>query len=178
MELFAPSLLADPGLVSWWPHCERHCIGRDSLLTLLRANGVMDARELIPDVRCPVLVVHRVGDPVVPVEPARQTYRRFVEAGVQAELVEVPGQDHFSFAGDPGPICEAIERFTTGRVTSVREHRAPTVAIQVLGGFRVTLDGTEVQEGVWGSRRARTLLKRLVLARGRPVPPEDLVELL
>ena len=46
------------------------------------------------------------------------------------------------------------------------------------GRFAVTVDGREVDASQWGSRQARTLLKRLVLARGWPVTRDELFDLL
>ncbi|MEM1334138.1 MAG: hypothetical protein AAGG08_11830 [Actinomycetota bacterium] len=46
------------------------------------------------------------------------------------------------------------------------------------GRFGVTVDGEEVDAATWGSRRARVLLKRLVVAEGRPVTRDELFDLL
>ncbi|MGH3605300.1 MAG: BTAD domain-containing putative transcriptional regulator [Pseudonocardiaceae bacterium] len=54
---------------------------------------------------------------------------------------------------------------------------APAVSIQTLGGFRVTRDGVAVPTTEWKSKKARDLLKILV-ARRRPTPREQLMELL
>lgn len=178
LERFAPSLLADPDIVAWWPHYERHAISRDGLMDLFRSNSSMDARGVVDRVECPVLVVHRVGDPVVPVERARETVRLFEQAGVDVRVEELPGEDHFAFAGDLDAVADAIERFTTGQV---RRQAAPVrhrVEITAMGRFEVTIDGDPVPTAAWGSRRARTLLKRLVVARGWPVTRDELAELL
>jgi ATP/maltotriose-dependent transcriptional regulator MalT/DNA-binding SARP family transcriptional activator len=54
---------------------------------------------------------------------------------------------------------------------------APSVSIQALGSFRVMRDGVPVPKTAWKSKKARDLLKILV-ARRRPVPREQLMELL
>jgi DNA-binding SARP family transcriptional activator len=54
---------------------------------------------------------------------------------------------------------------------------APAVSIQTLGVFRVIRDGVPIPNTAWKSKKARDLLKSLV-ARRRPTPREQLMELL
>ncbi|MCA1781091.1 MAG: alpha/beta fold hydrolase [Dermatophilaceae bacterium] len=178
IALFAPSLLADEEFVRWWSHYERHAISRDSLLALFQSNGDTDARGVLDRVECPVLIVHRTGDPVVSIERARETLRLFEAAGAEVRMEEVPGGDHYAFAGDVDAICDAVERFTTGTVRSRPTASRRTVRVTTMGRFAVVVDGVPVPVAEWGSRRARTLLKRLVVARGWPVPREELIEVL
>ncbi len=180
VELFGPSLLGDPDFCAWWPHYERHAASRDALLDLFRTNGDMDARGVVGRVEAPVLIVHRAGDPITPIARARETYELFQQAGADVRLEELPGGDHWTFAGDLEEVCRAIERFTTGQVATPRAEASVrhTVQVSAMGRFEVRVDGEPVPLAAWGSRRARTLLKRLVVARGWPVPREELVELL
>lgn len=53
-----------------------------------------------------------------------------------------------------------------------------SVSIVTMGRFAVEVDGEPLQRGAWGSRRARTLVKRLAVARGWPVRRDELTELL
>ncbi|HEX6148194.1 tetratricopeptide repeat protein [Nocardioides sp.] len=55
---------------------------------------------------------------------------------------------------------------------------APPVAISVLGGFQVAVEGAEVPLPAWRSRQARTLVKILAGRRGRPVTRDWLREAL
>ncbi|MEY2400822.1 MAG: hypothetical protein QOJ08_933, partial [Ilumatobacteraceae bacterium] len=72
-----------------------------------------------------------------------------------------------------------IERFTTGSVSNRTltwtKHR---IEIITMGRFDVVVDGTSVPTSAWGSKRSRTLLKRLVVARGWPVTRDELIEVL
>jgi DNA-binding SARP family transcriptional activator/tetratricopeptide (TPR) repeat protein len=54
----------------------------------------------------------------------------------------------------------------------------PSLSVQTLGRFRVLVDGEPVPASSWQSRKARDLLKILVARRGRPVPRDELMELL
>jgi DNA-binding SARP family transcriptional activator len=50
--------------------------------------------------------------------------------------------------------------------------------VRALGRFEVLIDGTPVPAARWQSRKARDLLRILVARRGRPVPRDELCELL
>lgn len=54
---------------------------------------------------------------------------------------------------------------------------APTVSIQTLGVFRVLRDGVPIPNTAWQSKKARELLK-ILIARRRPTPRDQLMELL
>jgi ATP/maltotriose-dependent transcriptional regulator MalT/DNA-binding SARP family transcriptional activator len=60
---------------------------------------------------------------------------------------------------------------------SVLVRSAPTVFIQTLGVFRVIRDGVQIPNTAWQSKKARDLLK-ILIARRRPTPREQLMELL
>ena len=55
---------------------------------------------------------------------------------------------------------------------------AAEVGVQALGRFEVRVGGEPVPPSRWQSRKARDLLRILVARRGRPVPREELCELL
>jgi ATP/maltotriose-dependent transcriptional regulator MalT/DNA-binding SARP family transcriptional activator len=61
-----------------------------------------------------------------------------------------------------------------------RLERAESVAVRIvtLGGFRVYLSGEPIPPSAWQSRKARDLLKLLVSRMGRPLPREQLCEML
>jgi DNA-binding SARP family transcriptional activator len=52
------------------------------------------------------------------------------------------------------------------------------VVVQTLGRLRVLVSGRPLPAAAWQSRKARELLKILVSRRGRPVPREELMDLL
>jgi DNA-binding SARP family transcriptional activator len=54
---------------------------------------------------------------------------------------------------------------------------APAVSIQTLGMFRVIRDGVPIPTTAWKSKKARDLLK-ILIARRRPTPRDQLMELL
>jgi pimeloyl-ACP methyl ester carboxylesterase/DNA-binding SARP family transcriptional activator len=178
-DLFAPSLAADQEYRRWHQRYERNSASRDALLTLFELNGEMDARGVLHRIECPVLMINRVDDLIVPIELARDTSRLLASHGVDVETLEQPGNDHFLYAGHRPAALEAIERFTTGQVRGEHDRWAPRDReISTLGRFDVSVAGVPVPTGDWGSKRARTLLKRLVVARGWPVTRDELIDLL
>ena len=177
VDLFAPSLAGDDSFRQWHQRYERVAATADSLTDLFAQILDMDVREVVPDIAVPILVIHRKGDERVPVELGREV----VELAPNAELIELDGVDHFGYVGDLAEWMTPVERFITGTVQerpldSVQ--RRSSVAITTLGRFAVTVDGEEVATSDWGSRRARILLKRLVVARGWPVTRDELFDLL
>lgn len=178
-DLFAPSIADDGEYRRWHQRYERNAASRDALLTLLDLNGQMDARGVLHRIECPVLMINRVADRMMPIELARETRRLLASHGAAVDAIEQPGPDHYVYAADLVPTLQAIERFTTGRVSS--DHRrwaTGRVTVTTLGHFEVVVDGEPVTMSDWGSRRARTLLKRLVVARGWPVTRDELCEVL
>lgn len=173
-DLFAPSLADDDDYRAWHERYERQSATQDAVNELLHLNAMMDVRDVLGEIRAPVLVLHRTDDVVVPVRFARET----ADALPNARLVERPGRDHFTYAADTEALLTEIEQFVTGRVIDRRPLRTARVEIETLGRFSVRIDGVDVDAAEWGSRRARQLLKRLVVARGWPVTRDALTDML
>jgi DNA-binding SARP family transcriptional activator len=76
--------------------------------------------------------------------------------------------------------AEAALRELGARPQATRSDTAPAaaLAIETLGGFRVLREGAPVPRSEWRSRKARDLLKILVVRHGRPVQRDALIEAL
>lgn len=173
---FAPSLAHDESFRRWHQRYERSAATTDSLRELLELTLEMDVREVLPAIDIPTLVLHRVGDRIVPIEYGQELASKIPGA----RLVELAGDDHFSYAGDIDAWMTEVERFVTGELKRRLPRPAghPAVHISTLGRFGVEVDGVAVPSRDWGSRRARQLCKRLVVARGWPVTRDELMDLL
>lgn len=94
-----------------------------------------------------------------------------------------------AYAGhDAGEVIDArrqslLEFGARWDLARAEEHRAKddraVLSVSTLGGLQVRrADGTVVGTGEWQSKKARHLLKILVARRGKPVPRDQLIELL
>jgi class 3 adenylate cyclase len=113
-------------------------------------NSEVDVRPLLPAIRTPTLVLHRLGDSRVQVEGGRYIAQNI--AG--AKYVELPGEDHFISSGDVDRITDEIEEFLTGSRADVEPDR-------ILATVMLTdiVDSTK-RASELGDRRWRALLDR------------------
>jgi pimeloyl-ACP methyl ester carboxylesterase len=107
LEERAPSVANDPHFREWWAAYLRMGASPGAALALTIMNSDTDIRNVLPLVRVPTLVLHRVGDRCLSIEEGRYVASRI--AG--AQLIELPGDDHLPFVGDQESILEHIEVF-------------------------------------------------------------------
>jgi pimeloyl-ACP methyl ester carboxylesterase/class 3 adenylate cyclase len=122
---------------------------RDAIAFMSMAMEI-DVRDVVPSVRVPTLIVHRVDDPICHVENGR-----FLAANIpDARYVELPGNLHIPWAGSGGDeIVEEIREFLTG----VREAQDPD---RVLATVLFTdIVGSTERATQLGDRRWRELLE-------------------
>jgi hypothetical protein len=110
IEERAPSRQDDPAFRDWWATYLRMGASPGAALALTRMNSDIDVREVLPSVRVPTLLLHRVGDRALRVEESRYIASRVPGA----RLVELPGEDHLPFVGDQDQMLDEIEGFLTG----------------------------------------------------------------
>jgi class 3 adenylate cyclase len=77
----------------------------------LRFGAQTDVRLVLPSVSAPALVLHRTGDPLIPVECGRY----LAEHIEGAKYVELAGPFHLSGAGQDETMLDEIEEFLTGK---------------------------------------------------------------
>jgi pimeloyl-ACP methyl ester carboxylesterase len=102
----APSRATDGEVARWWRRWVRTSASPGAIIDLWRMNMEIDARHLLPTIRVPTLVLHRLGDVVYPSAQSRYIADRLPNA----ELVELPGEDHAWWV-EPDAIAGAIEEF-------------------------------------------------------------------
>ena len=150
LDVYAPSVAADPEFARWWSHYQRVAASPAMAKAVVRLAAEIDIRDVLPAISAPTLVLHRSGDFLWPVEGAR-----FVAESIPgARLVELPGEDHFPFAGDVDLLLDEVESFLTGtRHAPEPDRRLLTVL------FTDIVESTE-QLAKLGDRRWRELLER------------------
>jgi class 3 adenylate cyclase len=114
LELTGPSLASDPRFREWFTRYQRLAMPRGAATTLYRWITQVDVRSVLPSIRVPTLVIHRVD-----ARHHRIAFGRYLAEHIPgARLVELPGADTLPFhAGDFGPLLDQVEEFLTGRVT-------------------------------------------------------------
>jgi len=149
-------------LVTLRARYERQTASPGAAATILRHNTRMDVRYALGAVRAPTLVVHRTGDPIVPVAAGRY----LAEHIRGAELFELPGDFHVAgVPGDDDEFLDAIEEFVTGAPVR-REDDVDRVLMTVL--FTDIVDST-ARASELGDRAWRALLEEHDLAASRAV---------
>ncbi len=132
---------------------ERQSATPGAVATILHHNVRMDVRHALGAISAPTLVVHRVGDPIVPVTAARFLARHIDEA----RLVEFPGDYHLGgLGGEDDDILDVIEEFVTGVPVRHPDHDIDRVLMTVL--FTDIVDST-ARASELGDRAWRALLE-------------------
>ncbi len=167
IDIWAPSALRDEAFKQWWANYLRLAASPGAALAVMRMNREIDVRHVLPAVRVPTLVLHRIGDRLTPVEQGRYLAKHIPGA----RFVELPGDDHLPWFGDVDAILDEIEEFLTG----VRHHaEADRVLATVL--FTDIVASTERAAAI-GDRGWRALLdsyyaavrRELARFRGREI---------
>lgn len=114
---FAPSKAADPAEMRIFARLERLAMSPGTARKLFTLLTQTDVRHVLPAIRVPTLILHRVRDQPVNVGNARYLAERI--AG--ATYVELPGEDHMPFMGDMDALLGEVREFLTG------ERAAPEV---------------------------------------------------
>jgi pimeloyl-ACP methyl ester carboxylesterase len=113
---------ASPEEQEWWNELQRVCTSPENAVQLMYAAGRIDVVDLLPDVKCPTLVMHCVEDEAVPVAEGRLMASRIPGA----EFVELPGRNHLVMHNEPAwPIfVERLSKFMGWEETEARGRTA------------------------------------------------------
>jgi pimeloyl-ACP methyl ester carboxylesterase len=110
LENDAPSMLDDEDFRRWYANRLRLSASPAAAVALQRMNVDTDTRALLPSIRVPTLILHRVGDRNVDVKNARYA----AEHIPGAKYVELAGDDHLPSVGDSQRIVDEIRSFLIG----------------------------------------------------------------
>ena len=103
----------------------RLVVSSGAAFALRRMNRSIDARDILPSIRVPTLVLRRVDDPGAAIEASRY----LVEHVPGAKFVELPGDARFHFVGDGDPFVDEIQEFLTGKRTEPEPDRIPATVL-------------------------------------------------
>ncbi len=124
----APSRAQDRAYLQMMGRLERAVASPSAILALMRANYEIDVGDLLPSIRVPTLILHRVGDATVRVENGR-----YLASNIPgAKYVELPGDDHALQALDRDLLdflLDQTEEFITGEPHSPRPEQTLADAV-------------------------------------------------
>jgi class 3 adenylate cyclase len=111
IDMWAPSLARDPNAAERLAAYFRTAASPGAVAAIMKMNSEIDVRHVLPTIRAPTLILHRVGDRVIEIEHAR----RLAQAIQGAKLIELPGTDHTFWVSDGGLLLDHVEQFLTGK---------------------------------------------------------------
>ncbi len=149
LATLAPSVARDERFKQWWATYLRQSASPSRALALARMNTEIDIRSILPAIRVPTLLLHRTNDHDADVRGARWMASQIPNA----RYVELEGEDHLPFAGDPTAILDEIEEFLTGK-------RAAVLPDRVLGTLLFTdIVGSTARAAELGNARWAALVE-------------------
>ncbi len=109
-EIFAPSMVHDAAYLERFARRLRMAASPGAAIGYIRMNLGVDVRAILPAIRVPTLVLHRVGDRLIGIGAGRDLAARIPGA----RFVALAGEDHLPWIGDIEPLVGEIEEFLTG----------------------------------------------------------------
>ncbi|MBV9859243.1 MAG: adenylate/guanylate cyclase domain-containing protein [Alphaproteobacteria bacterium] len=168
-RFFFPAKAADETFRRNLARLERQGASPSAVATILKMNAEIDARHILPAIRTPTMILHRVGDTRVTVDAGR-----YLAAHIPgAKFIELPGDNHIPVMERDilDLIADETEEFLTG-------YRANAELDRVLATVMFTdiVDSTK-RAAALGDRMWRATLDRhdeivrqqLMRFRGREV---------
>ena len=114
--LASSPIQSDPSRVRAWARYARLSASPGAALAIDQTAHEFDIRDVLPTVRVPTLVMHRVADASESVDQARYIGQRIPGA----KVVELPGEEHAPFMGDTAAVLDELRRF----IGAIREEEA------------------------------------------------------
>jgi len=134
LELYGPSVAHDDRVRTWWAAYQRFAATPGAVAASLRLHLHVDVRHVLPRIKAPTLILHRVDDMLVPVTCARYMAQQIPGA----RYLELPGTDHMYWLGDQEETLAAIRSFLaeTAEGTPIkalrRRRRRPSIGWESL----------------------------------------------
>jgi pimeloyl-ACP methyl ester carboxylesterase len=150
IDVFAPSQAANPKFQQAFASYCRQAASPGAVVDIMRMNGEIDVRPVLPVISVPTLILHRTGDRLTEIGQAR-----YLASRIQgARLCELAGDDHIFHSGDGDAVINEIEDFLTGARHDPEPDRVLATVL-----FTDIANSTERAADV-GDRRWRELLEQ------------------
>jgi class 3 adenylate cyclase len=149
-DYYAPSRAGDQAFIAWLGRYLRLSASPKAAAALDTGSSYIDVTAMLPDLQIPTLCLYRADDPDVKIEEGRYIASRIPGA----KFVELPGNDHFFWAGDSEAMLQEIEEFVTGQRGAAEPDRVVATVL-----FTDIVGSTELAATL-GDRTWRDLLHR------------------
>src|SRR5688572_8929095 len=149
LSMWAPSIANDEKSAAAATAYFRAGASPGAVLAVMKMNREIDVRDVLPSVRVPALILHRVGERVLDIGHARYMAERIPGA----KLVELPGVDHMPWVGDTDALLQEVEEFLTGQ-----RHAAEPERVLATVQFTDIVQSTE-RAAALGDRKWKEVLE-------------------
>jgi len=150
LQITAPSMADDREYADWVARVLRSGSTPRQLRDSFETYAKTDIRNVLSSVTVPVLVLHRSGDLLFPIDGSRDLAKRLPDA----RFVELPGEDFHPWAGDMNSLVGEIQTFVTGtRPVGEPDRQLATVL------FTDVVQSTETVSAI-GDKRWHDMLDR------------------
>lgn len=111
-QYFVPTQRGNEAALRAFARIERQSAAPSAAAGILRMNAEIDVRHVLPAVRAPTLVMHRVGDQRITIDAGRH----IADHVPGARFIELPGGDHMPWGERDlvDRIADETEEFLTG----------------------------------------------------------------
>jgi pimeloyl-ACP methyl ester carboxylesterase len=109
-DIWAPSIAANQDFRRLCGWIERSGASPTSALALVEMNQDIDIRHVLPSINVPTLVVHAIGDRIMPIGHGRYLGKTIPGA----KMIEIDGMDHLPWCAGSDTVVDEIEGFLTG----------------------------------------------------------------
>jgi class 3 adenylate cyclase len=150
LELAAPAVAHDPDFRSWWDRAGNRGASPATARALLRVTLGADVRDVLPSIKVPTAVLHRIDDKALSVEHGRA----IAEVVPGAKMIELPGEEDLYWIGDADALVDEIQEFLTG------ERRAVDASRVLLTVLFTDLVGSTGEAARVGDAQWRNTLER------------------
>jgi pimeloyl-ACP methyl ester carboxylesterase len=161
LAAMAPSLAGDDAARRAWGRAQRLAATPTAARALLRMMLDVDVRPLLPAIRVPVVILHRVDEVAVDVSHSRYMAERIPDA----RYVELPGSDHLPWIGDTEPFVAEIQELLTGTRPEPEPDRVVATVMFVDAPHAVA----GVQDATARHRLAEVVHRNVARFRGDPL---------
>ena len=134
IDRFVPSRAAVPAFRDHWSRMLRAATSPSVVSIVLRNARAVDIRALLPVITTRTLIIHRVGDRIVPLSAGRYLAARLPNA----RIVELPGDDHV-FWVDGDELARTVVEYLR-QPDAASDVRTWIAIILCMAGSSATLD--------------------------------------